>query len=50
MKKKLEFYDLAKRKKFATENYREVVKSGRRFAVAKNSTGKECWRVLGRAK
>lgn len=45
--KSLTFYNVKTKKKFTTGNYTYKVKSGRRFAVAKNA-GIECWRVLGR--
>ena len=44
----LQFYDLKKKKKFTTNKYKEVVKSGRRFAVATSPDGTECWRILGK--
>lgn len=43
----LNFYDMKTKQKFATNNYKIVSKSGRRFAVA-NHNGTECWRVMGK--
>ena len=43
----LEFYDLGKRKKFKSSNYKIVVKGGRKFAVAKTPSGSESWRIIG---
>ena len=46
----LNFYDVKGKKKFATNNYRIVVKKGRRFAVAKAPSGIDAYRILGKAK
>lgn len=46
--KRLKFYNVKTKKSFYSSTYTYKVKSGRRFAVAKNA-GVECWRVLGRA-
>ena len=35
---------------FNTDKYKVIVKSGRRWAVAKAPSGSEAWRVLGMAK
>ncbi len=45
---KLKFYDLSARKVFYTDNYRIVIKKGRRFAIAKSPSGTESWRILGK--
>jgi hypothetical protein len=47
---KLKFYSLTQKKAFLTDKYKTVNKSGRKFAIAKDSKGKECWRVMGKAK
>ncbi|MEK6852585.1 MAG: hypothetical protein AABX59_01770 [Nanoarchaeota archaeon] len=48
-KPKLSFYDVKTKKKFETDDYRVVEKSGRHFAVTKSPHGShECWRVLGK--
>ncbi len=45
----LDFYDLAKKKKFRTSKYHKERRNGRNFAVTKDSpSGNECWRVLGK--
>ena len=48
--KQLKFYDLKKRKSFTTVNYKFVFKNvkgkRRKFAVAKSSSGTECWRIV----
>jgi len=46
----LKFYDLKKRKSFTTTNYTFVIKSGRRFAVAKAPSGIMSYRIVGKAK
>jgi len=48
-KEKLSFYDVKTKKKFTSDNYKVVEKSGRYFAVTKSPEGThECWRVLGK--
>ena len=48
-KQPLEFFDVKSKKKFKTEDYRIVDKSGRMFAVTKSPTGShECWRVISK--
>ncbi len=44
-----EFYDVKTKKKFKTDKYRLVTKSGRNFIVAKSESGPhECWRVVSK--
>ncbi|MBI5002009.1 hypothetical protein HZC31_01340 [Candidatus Woesearchaeota archaeon] len=44
-----EFYDVKSKKKFKTDKYRLVTKSGRNFIVAKSECGPhECWRVVSK--
>lgn len=50
MAEALSFYDLKAKKKFSTASYKVVVKSGRRFAVAKAPSGCDSYRILGKAK
>jgi hypothetical protein len=50
MPDKLNFYDLKSKKRFSSNNYKIVVKKGRRFAVTKAPSGIESWRILGAAK
>jgi len=46
----MEFYDVKTKKKFKTDKFKVVTKSGRNFAVAKSPAGThECWRVLSKA-
>jgi len=48
-KEKISFYDVKTKKKFETDNYRVVDKSGRKFAVTKSPAGShECWRVVSK--
>lgn len=47
-KDNLSFYDLGAKKKFSTADYKIVDRNNRRFAVAKNAKGKECWRAMGK--
>jgi len=48
-KETVEFYDVKSKKKFSTNEYRIVEKSGRNFAVAKSQSGPhECWRVVNK--
>ncbi|AJF62432.1 MAG: hypothetical protein QT11_C0001G0283 [archaeon GW2011_AR20] len=48
-KQKISFYDVKTKKKFETENYKIVDKSGRKFAVSKSPAGThECWRVVSK--
>ncbi len=48
-KQKISFYDVKTKKKFETDSYRIVDKSGRFFAVAKSPAGThECWRVVSK--
>lgn len=47
---RLKFYDLKRKKSFTTDNYKIVVKSGRRFAVAKAPSGIDSYRIIGSAK
>jgi len=48
MAEKLSFYDLKARKKFTSTDYKFVVKSGRRFAVAKAPSGAPSWRIVAK--
>lgn len=43
---KLKFFDLARRKPFFATTYKYVMKSGRRFAVAKAPSGNQAWRIV----
>jgi hypothetical protein len=48
-KEKLDFYDVKTKKKFKTDDYKMVKKSGRSFAVTKSPTGSyDCWRVVSK--
>ena len=47
---KINFYSLRLKKKFTSDKYVVKTKSGRRFAVATDSKGNKCWRILGAAK
>lgn len=48
-KEHLEFYDVKTKKKFKTDSFKIVDKSGRMFAVAKSPAGThECWRVVSK--
>jgi len=44
--KPLKFYDLIAKKAFESENYKVVLKNGRKFAIAKSPSGKDSWRLL----
>jgi hypothetical protein len=50
--KKLEFYDLGKKKKFSSGNYKLKAKDTKRgkryFAVTKSEWGNDCWRVISK--
>ena len=45
----LNFYDVKGRQKFNSTKYSIVVKSGRRFAVAKAPSGIDAYRIIGKA-
>lgn len=45
---KLNFYDLKKKKKFTSDKYKVVTKSGRRFAVCTAPSGIKSYRILGK--
>ena len=45
----LNFYDVKGRQKFNSYKYSIVVKSGRRFAVAKAPSGIDAYRIIGKA-
>jgi hypothetical protein len=47
--KELSFYDLKSKKKFKSSNYKIVIKSGRKFAVAKSPSGTTSYRIIGMA-
>ena len=48
-KENLEFFDVKTKKKFKTDDYKIVVKSGRSFGVTKSPTGSyDCWRVVSK--
>lgn len=49
-KKELEFYDVKSKQKFTTKDY--VVKNikGRKFAIAKTSSGSKSYRIIGSSK
>ena len=44
----LNFYDVKGRQKFNSSKYSIVVKSGRRFAVAKAPSGIDAYRIIGK--
>lgn len=44
----LNFYDLKAKKKFTTSNYKIIVKSNRRFAVATAPSGAQSYRIVGK--
>lgn len=44
----LEFYDLKAKKKFSTNKYRIVTKSGKRFATTQAPSGITAYRILGK--
>lgn len=46
---RLTFFDLKTKKKFTTDKFRIETRKGRRFAVAKNPSGGESWRIMGSA-
>jgi hypothetical protein len=53
MAEKLKFYDLKKKKKFTTDEYKLVTKKGKKgrvmyAAVAKAPGGNECWLIVGK--
>jgi len=48
MATKLKFYDLGKKKSFATDKYAMKTRGKMQFAVAKGPSGRESWRVLGK--
>ena len=43
---KLKFYDLQKRESFSTDNYKVVVKGGRKMAIASTPSGGKSSRFL----
>ena len=43
----LSFYDLKRKKKFKSSNYKYVMKKNRRFAVATAPSGIPAWRIVG---
>ena len=45
----LNLYDVNGRQKFNSSKYSIVVKSGRRFAVAKAPSGIDAYRIIGKA-
>ena len=45
---KLNFYDLKTKKKFTSDKYEIVNKSGRRFAVTDAPSGIKSWRIVGK--
>jgi hypothetical protein len=47
--KELKFYDMKAQKSFTTKEYKFVIKSGRKFAVAKSPSGKDCYHIIGKA-
>lgn len=46
----LNFYDMKAKKKFTSNAYKIVTKSGRRFAISKGPSGNDCYRIVGKAK
>ena len=45
----MSFYDVGKKKKFKTVEYKILSKKGKKFAVANSLNGKyQCWRILGK--
>lgn len=49
MPEKLSFYDVKGKKKFTSDKYKFVTKSGRKFAVTDAPSGIQSWRIIGRA-
>lgn len=49
-KETLEFYNVKTKSKFKSSEYKLVTRSGRRFAVAKDKDGTECYRIMGAVK
>lgn len=47
---KLKFYDLRKKKSFMSDKYKTVMKSGRKFAVAKSPSGAMSYRIMAKGK
>lgn len=47
---KLKFYDLKAKKTFMTDSYKHVMKSGRKFAVAKAPSGAQAYRIVAKTK
>lgn len=45
--KSIKFFDLKAKKPFWSEDYRIILKKGRRFAVTKAPSGIEAWRIVG---
>jgi len=45
----LNFYDVKGRQKFNSSKYSIIVKSGRKFAVAKAPSGIDAYRIIGKA-
>jgi hypothetical protein len=45
---KLNFFDVKSKKKFETDKFKLVKKSGRQFAVAKAPSGIESYRIVGK--
>lgn len=46
--KTLNFFDVKGKRKFNSNKYRLVNKSGRRFAIAKAPSGIEAWRIVAK--
>lgn len=44
----LKFFDVKTKKSFTTDDYKIVVKKGRRFAVAEGPEGNNVYRILGK--
>jgi len=44
----IKFYDVKGKKTFLTDKYRLLMKSGRRFAVAKAPSGIESYRIVSK--
>lgn len=46
----LKFYDVKAKKSFKSEQYKQVLKNGVKFAVAKAPSGIDSYRIIGRKK
>jgi len=46
--KSLKFHDMKTHKSFNSSNYNHVNRGKTKFAVAKNPSGNESWRIVGK--